>query len=56
MSRLEELSRELFGEMWDATKEEQDSINNYVESISTKTNLNFYELLDNKTLDKNEDK
>ena len=35
MTKIEELARELFGDMRDATKEEQESINKYIESIST---------------------
>ena len=35
MTKIEELAYELFGDMKDATKEEQESINKYIESIST---------------------
>ena len=44
MSKIEELAYELFGDMRDATKEEQESINKYIESISTViTEENFFE-------------
>lgn len=35
MTKIEELAYELFGDMKDTTKEEQESINKYIESIST---------------------
>ena len=49
MTKIEELAYELFGDMRDATKEEQESINKYIESISTvitedgKADENFFE-------------
>ena len=35
MTKIEELAYELFGDMKDATKEEQESINKNIDSIST---------------------
>ena len=37
--------------MRDATKEEQESVNRYVESISKPTGINFYDLLEGDTND-----
>ena len=34
--------------MRDATKEEQESVNRYIESISKPTDINFFDLLDGK--------
>lgn len=41
-----ELAEELFGEMRDLTKEERESYNNYIESISEPTGINIWELLE----------
>ncbi len=43
-SRLENIATELFGSMRDATQEEQASVNNYIESISKDTGVNFFDL------------
>lgn len=39
-------AKELFGEMRDLTKEERKAYNEYIESISEPTGINFYEVLD----------
>ena len=44
MTKLEKECFETFGEMRDATKNEQESINNFVKSISESTNFNFFSL------------
>ena len=43
--KLIEDSKELFGEMRDATSEEQECINNHVKNISTPTGFNIFDLL-----------
>ena len=47
MSRLEELSNSLFGEMRDMTPEESEAHNRYISSISTPTGVNIWDLVDN---------
>ena len=39
-------AEELFGEMRDATPEEQGCINNYIKDISEPTGINIFDLLD----------
>lgn len=43
--RLIEEAKELFGEMRDATPEEQECINNYIKDISTPTRVNIFDLI-----------
>lgn len=43
-TKLEEEARTLFGEMRDATPEEQASINRYIKSISRDTGVNFFDI------------
>ena len=43
--RLIEEAKELFGEMRDATPEEQECINNYIKDISTLTGVNIFDLI-----------
>lgn len=43
-TRLEKVTNMIFGEMRDATPEEQESINNYIKSISRNTGVNFFDL------------
>ncbi len=43
-TRLEKIANELFGEMRDATPEEQASINNYIKKISKDTGVNFFDI------------
>ena len=43
--RLIEKAKELFGEMRDATPEEQECINNYIKDISTQTGVNIFDLI-----------
>lgn len=45
MNLIEE-AKELFGEMRDATPEEQQSINEYIKSISIPTGVNLFDLLE----------
>lgn len=45
MNELEKLSRRLFGEMRDATPEENKSINDYISRISNPTGINIFNLL-----------
>lgn len=47
MSIIKE-AEELFGEMRDATTEEQGCINNYIKDISELTGINIYDLIDDK--------
>mgnify|MGYP001782823517 CR=1 FL=1 len=47
MSIIKE-AEELFGEMRDATPEEQGCINNYIKDISEPTGINIYDLIDDK--------
>ena len=47
MSIIKE-AEELFGEMRDATPEEQGCINNYIKDISELTGINIYDLIDDK--------
>lgn len=44
VSQLEAEATSLFGTMRDATPEEQESVNNYIKSISRKTGVNFFDL------------
>ena len=44
MSLIEE-AKELFGEMRDATPEEQECIENYLKDISTPTGVNIFDLI-----------
>ena len=43
-TRLEEEANTLFGEMRDATPEEQAGINKYIKSISRDTGVNFFDI------------
>lgn len=43
-TRLEEEANMLFGEMRNATPEEQASINKYIKSISKDTGVNFFDI------------
>lgn len=43
--RLIEEAKELFGEMRDATPEEQECINNYIKDILTPTGVNIFDLI-----------
>ncbi len=43
-TRLEEEANMLFGEMRNATPEEQASINKYIKSISRDTGVNFFDI------------
>ena len=45
MSLIEE-AKELFGEMRDATPEEQECIENYLKDISIPTNVNVFDLIE----------
>ena len=47
MSRLEELSNSLFGEIRDMTPEESEAHSRYISSISTPTGVNIWDLVDN---------
>ena len=42
--KINELAKELFGEMRDLTEEEQKSYNEYLKSISKPTGINFWDL------------
>ena len=42
-----------FGDMRDATKEEQKKVNSYIDSISEDTGLNFWDIVDGKFVDEN---
>lgn len=42
---LEKEAEQLFGEMRDATPEEQQAVRDYIKSISTMTGVNYYDLL-----------
>lgn len=44
VSRLEENIEEIFGGVRDATREEMDSVNKYIKSISVSTGVNFFDL------------
>lgn len=44
MSIIEE-AKEIFGEMREATPEEQEYINNYLKDISTPTGVNIFDLI-----------
>ena len=44
MSIIEE-AKELFGEMRDATPEEQECIDNYLKDISEPTGVNIFDLI-----------
>ena len=44
MSIIKE-AEELFGEMRDATPEEQECINNYIKDISNPTGVNIFDLI-----------
>lgn len=44
MSIIKE-AEELFGEMRDATPEEQECINNYIKDISDPTGVNIFDLI-----------
>lgn len=44
--RLIEDAKELFGEMRDATLEEQEGINDHIKDISIPTGLNIFDLLE----------
>lgn len=39
-------AKELFGEMRDATPEEQECIDNYLKDISTPTGVNIFDLIE----------
>lgn len=43
--RLIEDAKELFGEMREATPEEQEFIDNYIKNISTPTGANIFDLI-----------
>lgn len=43
-TRLEKEANALFGEMRNATPEEQESINRYIKSISRDTGVNFFDI------------
>ena len=43
-NRLENEANSLFGTMRDATKEELESVNRYIKSISKKTGVNFFDI------------
>lgn len=43
-TKLEEIANTLFGEMRDATSEEQKSINKYIKSISKETGVNSFNI------------
>lgn len=43
-----EAAKELFGEMRDATPEEQTSINNLIKDISIPTGINIFDLIETK--------
>lgn len=43
-NNLEKEATELFGVMREATLDEQKSVNNYIDSISTDTGVNFFNL------------
>ncbi len=43
-TRLEKEANTLFGEMRNATPEEQESINKYIKSISRDTGVNFFDI------------
>lgn len=38
--------REIFGDMRDSTREERNSIQRYIDSISENTGINFWEILE----------
>lgn len=44
VTRLEEEAGKLFGEMRNATPEEQASVNKYIKSISKDTGVNFFDV------------
>lgn len=41
---LDKTAQELFGTMRDATKEERESVDNYIKSISKNTGVNFFDI------------
>lgn len=41
-TRLERMAKESFGEMRDATKEELEGVNQYINSISKSTEIDFF--------------
>lgn len=41
-TRLERIAKESFGEMRDATKEELEGVNQYINSISKSTGIDFF--------------
>lgn len=43
-TRLEQCAMELFGDMRDATPEEQASVDRYIQSISKDTGVSFFDL------------
>lgn len=43
-TRLERMAKESFGEMRDATKEELESVDRYIKSISKPTGIDFFSL------------
>lgn len=43
-SRLDHIASETFGVMRDATKEETEGVNRYIESISYETGIDFFSL------------
>ena len=46
-NKMIEEAEELFGNMRDATPEEQQRINEYIKSISIPTGVNLFDLLEN---------
>ena len=54
MSLIEE-AKELFGEMRDATPEEQECIENYLKDISTPTGVNIFDLIKGEGLNGQQD-
>lgn len=42
--KLENEAEQLFGNMRNATKKEQESVNDYINKISTDTDINFFDL------------
>lgn len=44
LSKIENEAQELFGNMRDATKEELQSVNDYISSISKETGVDFWSL------------
>lgn len=43
---INELAKELFGEMRNLTEEERENYNNYIKSISIPTGINFWDLIE----------